>query len=102
MKTIINKQIAGSKERPILLDAFYLENSQAKDTVIFSHGFKGFKDWGHFNAVSKRFATEGLIFVKFNFSYNGTSPLQPDTFVDLDAFGNNNYIIELDDLKLVM
>ena len=42
------------------------------------------------------------MFVKFNFSYNGTSIDSPFDFVDLDAFGNNNFCKELDDLELVI
>ena len=46
-------------------------NIKEKDCVIFYHGFKGFKDWGHFNQISERFANSGLLAVKFNGSYNG-------------------------------
>lgn len=102
VKCIKNIRINGSKEKAILLDVFFKEDGEAKPVIIFSHGFKGFKDWGHFDLLGERFAEAGLVFVKFNFSYNGTTPETPDAFTDLEAFGNNNYIIELDDLKKVM
>jgi fermentation-respiration switch protein FrsA (DUF1100 family) len=102
MKEIKNLQIDGSKNKPILLDCFYKEDAAAKPIVIFSHGFKGFKDWGHFNLVAQQFAEAGFVFIKFNFSHNGTTPIDPENFSDLEAFGNNNYIIELDDLKKVI
>jgi len=102
LQILKNIQIKGSASKPILLDAFFNQNQIPKAIVIFSHGFKGFKDWGHFNALGKRFADEGLIFIKFNFSYNGTTVSSPDTFDDLEAFGNNNYSIELNDLELVI
>ncbi|MEO6304869.1 MAG: alpha/beta hydrolase, partial [Bacteroidia bacterium] len=102
MKQIKNLCIAGSKNKPILLDCFYKEDGEAKPIVIFSHGFKGFKDWGHFNVVAEQFAEAGFVFIKFNFSHNGTTVDDPENFADLEAFGNNNYIIELDDLKKVM
>lgn len=102
MQIIKNTIIQGSRQKPILLDIFYHETSQPKPLVIFVHGFKGFKDWGHFNLLAKFFAEEGFVFLKFNFSYNGTTPEQPMDFADLDAFGNNNYGIELDDLEKVM
>jgi uncharacterized protein len=102
MKQLKNIQINGSKNKPILLDCFYIEDGIKKPIVIFSHGFKGFKDWGHFNFMAKQFAEAGFVFIKFNFSHNGTTPNDPENFGDLQAFGNNNYIIELDDLKKVI
>lgn len=102
MQQLKNILIPGSKDKPILLDCFFKEDGQAKPIVIFSHGFKGFKDWGHFNFMAEQFAEAGLVFIKFNFSHNGTSPEDPTEFSDLEAFGNNNYTLELDDLKKVI
>lgn len=102
MKQIKNIIIPGSKDKPILLDVFYNNNNLPKPLVIFSHGFKGFKDWGHFDTVAKQFAEAGFVYIKFNFSHNGTTLNDPENFGDLEAFGNNNYIIELEDLKLVI
>ncbi len=97
-----NILIEGSKEKPILLDVCYKQTHEAKPVVIFVHGFKGFKDWGHFDLLAKEVAQQDFVFIKFNFSYNGTTPENPLEFVDLDAFGNNNYIIELNDLEKVI
>ena len=94
--------INGSREKEILLDISYLENQSPKSIVIFSHGFKGFKDWGPFNQMANSFAESNFFFIKFNYSYNGTSIQEPCEFVDLDAFGNNNFSTELDDLKLII
>lgn len=102
MQVLKNILIPGSKKKPILLDLFYLQNKQQKPLVIFVHGFKGFKDWGHFNLVAKMVAGQEFVFVKFNFSHNGTTADQPADFADLEAFGNNNYCIELDDLDKVI
>jgi pimeloyl-ACP methyl ester carboxylesterase len=102
MQIIKNTTIPGSKEKPILLDIFYRQNSTPKPLVIFVHGFKGFKDWGHFNLVAKTFAENDLVFLKFNFSHNGTTPEHPEEFADLETFGNNNYCIELDNLGKVI
>jgi len=102
MQVLKNILIPGSHGKPILLDAFFQENGESKPVIIFSHGFKGFKDWGHFNEMAKRFAEAGFIFIKFNFSHNGTTPEDPMNFSDLEAFGSNNYTLELDDLKKVM
>lgn len=102
MQQLKNISIPGSKDKPIVLDCFFKDNGEPKPIVIFSHGFKGFKDWGHFNFVAEQFAEADFVFVKFNFSHNGTTPEDPTHFSDLEAFGNNNYTIELDDLKKVM
>lgn len=40
--------------------------------------------------------------MKFNFSHNGTTPEHPEEFADLEAFGNNNYSKQLEDLHLVI
>jgi pimeloyl-ACP methyl ester carboxylesterase len=52
--------------------------------------------------MAKQFAEAGFCFIKFNFSHNGGTLQQPIDFPDLEAFGNNNYSIELDDLDCVL
>lgn len=94
--------IQGKHEKPILIDYHYLENGQLKPIIIFCHGYKGFKDWGAWHLMAEAFAKAGFFFVKFNFSYNGGTMEQPIDFPDLEAFGNNNYSIELDDLDCVI
>jgi len=69
--------------------------------LIFAHGFKGFKDWGHWNALAEAFAQAGYAFLKFNFSHNGLGPNLID-FEDLDAFGQNNYSKECFDFEAVL
>ncbi|GGX07128.1 alpha/beta hydrolase family protein [Aquimarina muelleri] len=97
-----NIQLEGKHQKPILTDVFYKEEQFKKPVVIFCHGYKGFKDWGAWDLVATTFADAGFLFVKFNFSYNGGTILQPIDFPDLEAFGNNNYIKELDDLNTVV
>ena len=97
-----NIMINGEHQKPILIDAFYLENSNPKPIVVFCHGYKGFKDWGAWNLMAEKFAEKGFCFIKFNFSHNGGTVEQPIDFPDLEAFGNNNYSIELDDLNSVI
>lgn len=94
--------IDGCSGKSILIDFTYNKNKTPKKVIIFSHGFKGFKDWGPFNKIAEHFAINGFFFVKFNFSYNGTTISKPNDFDDLDAFGNNNLCKELDDLGLVL
>lgn len=102
MQNLKNITLNGKHGKPILTDLFYKKTNTPKPIVIFSHGFKGFKDWGHWDVVAKAFAAAGFVFVKFNFSHNGTTVDAPLDFGDLEAFGNNNFSIELDDLGVVI
>ena len=102
IKKLNNICISGSAGKPILIDVTYKANTQPKQVVVFCHGFKGFKDWGPFNQIATHFAEQEIVFVKFNFSYNGTTTDDPLNFGDLKAFGNNNFCKELDDLSLVL
>ena len=89
--------------REILFDVSYNESFEYELVpVIFMHGFKGYKDWGAFNLVAKEFAKKGFLFIKFNFSFNGTTVEKPCDFSDLEAFGNNNFTRELTDLDSVL
>jgi uncharacterized protein len=78
------------------------ESGDAFPLIIFVHGFKGFKDWGHFPLLALMLAAEGFAVLRFNFSHNGTTPVQPSEFADLAAFGRNTYSRELNDLEDVL
>jgi len=96
-----NITINGAENKLIAIDVFVPEKANKSPIILYAHGFCGFKDWGNFDLIAKEFVEAGFAFVKFNFSHNGTSPEFPEDFVDLEAFGNNNYSIELEDLKIV-
>jgi len=102
MKTAKDILIKGKHDKPIVTDLFYKATKQPKKIVIFCHGYKGFKDWGAWNLMAEAFAKAGFFFIKFNFSYNGGTAENPIDFSDLEAFGNNNYTKELDDLECVL
>lgn len=102
MKIIKNTIVEGKHNKPILIDVFYNETNQPKPVVIFCHGYKGFKDWGAWNLMANAFADAGFFSITFNFSHNGGTVNQPIDFPDLEAFGNNNYTKELDDLETVI
>jgi pimeloyl-ACP methyl ester carboxylesterase len=70
----------------------------AKPVVVFVHGFKGFKDWGHFPLLARFFAEQGFVFIKLNLSHNGVVVGGSGDLEDLEAFGHNNFSHELDDL----
>lgn len=97
-----NFLISGKTKKPIVTDLFYNQSHVKKPLVIFCHGYKGYKDWGAFNLMTSYFLEAGFAFLKFNFSHNGGTPEQPIDFPDLEAFGHNNYTIELNDLDSVI
>lgn len=97
-----NILLEGRHGKAIALDTFYQANNKALAVVLFAHGFKGFKDWGHWDLIGKTFAEAGFLFIKFNFAFNGTTIEDPLTFGDLEAFGQNNYMKEFDDLDVVL
>ncbi len=102
MNTTKNILVPGKHNKPILTDVYYLEDNKPKPIILFCHGYKGFKDWGAWSLMAEDLAKQGFCFIKFNFAYNGGTIDQPIDFPDLEAFGNNNYTIELDDLDSVL
>ena len=102
MQILKNHIVERNKKKPILMDAFYSKEKTNQPIVIFCHGYKGFKDWGAWNIMAKEIAKSGCCVVKFNFSHNGGTMENPIDFPDLEAFGQNNYTKELDDLNDVI
>ena len=42
--------------RPFAADATYQPGPGPRPVIVFVHGFKGFKDWGHFGELARYFA----------------------------------------------
>lgn len=103
MDTIVKLEykVDGLDGKPVSFDLNYSPSAKNQPLVVFAHGFKGFKDWGTFNAIAERFVEAGFAFLKFNFSHNGVTPEQPLDFADLEAFGHNTLSKELNDFKVV-
>lgn len=97
-----NIALKGKHQRPVVTDVFYEEGDSRKPVIVFCHGYKGFKDWGVWDLMAEAFAKRGFFFIKFNFSFNGGTLEQPIDFPDLDAFGENTFTKELDDLEVVL
>lgn len=97
-----NISLSGLHGRPIPTDVFYSEVEEKKPVVLFCHGYKGFKDWGAWNLMAREYAKNGFLFIKFNFAFNGGTLEEPIDFPDLDAFGENTYTKELDDLHVLI
>lgn len=101
--TIRKNQILTSEgKKPILYDVYCNETKKPQPLVVFCHGYKGFKDWGAWHLVAESFAKADFCFLKFNFSHNGGTIEQPIDFPDLEAFAENNFSLELDDLDRVI
>lgn len=83
-------------------DVRFQEDGKKKPIILFIHGFKGFKDWGHFNLIANFFAENGFVYAKLNFSHNGTTLEYPVDFADLEAFGRNTFSKELDDIDVMI
>jgi dienelactone hydrolase len=93
-------QIDGLK-LPIHFD-FYPSQDKNQPLLVFCHGFKGFKDWGTFPLFAQYLANNNINCITVNFSHNGTSFENPQDFVNLEAFSNNTFSLELDDLQRVI
>ena len=94
-----NKIYIGSENRQSVYDLTLPVKPKA--LIIFAHGYKGFKDWGAWSLVEKKFTENDFGFLKFNFSHNGGTAKNPIDFTDLDSFGRNDYTKELYDLKRI-
>lgn len=102
MNLIKHKNIILKSSREFLTDAIFPNSDKKLPLIIFVHGYKGYKDWGAWELMGEKFANAGFYFVKFNFSHNGTTIENPNDFADLEAFGDNNYSKELDDLEIII
>lgn len=97
-----NQIYVGANKRESLFDVCYKSSNNPLPIVIFAHGYKGFKDWGCWDLVAESFAEQGFLFVKFNFSHNGGTVINPIDFPDLEAFANNRYSYEMFDLETMV
>ena len=88
--------------RESVYDLRFMDNAKLKPLLIFCHGFKGFKDWGHFNLIADEFCNSGMIVLKFNFTHNGGTVKDVIDFPDLESFAENNYLKELQDIHHVI
>tara|TARA_Y100000766_G_scaffold285139_1_gene306636 strand:+ start:3028 stop:3867 length:840 start_codon:yes stop_codon:yes gene_type:complete len=88
--------------RESVYDLRYIDTNKPKPLLVFCHGFKGFKDWGHFNLIADTFCNAGMIVLKFNFTFNGGTADSVIDFPDLESFAENNYLKELKDINHII
>ena len=95
--------IGHNGNKPIVADVTYMEkNTKPLPLIIYCHGYKGYKDWGAWHLAGRAFAEAGFAFLKFNFSHNGGTFVQPIDFPDLEAFGHDNFSKQMSDLEQVI
>ena len=91
-------ELAGAAGRPVRGSALLPGNARA--AVIICHGFKGFAQWGFFPALAGAIAAAGLRAIRFDFSGSGIGP-DRETFTEADAFAENTFSRELEDMRIV-
>ena len=94
--------LKGYENYPMAIDVTLPEGNAPRGIALWAHGINGFKDWGGMPIIAEQFAQANLVFVKFNFSHNGTTPDFPDEIVDKESYGNDNYRIRQHDLQCVI
>tara|TARA_B100000508_G_scaffold55003_3_gene42659 strand:+ start:23738 stop:24571 length:834 start_codon:yes stop_codon:yes gene_type:complete len=96
---IKNGVYTGAEGKRSLIDLEVPEKLKCNNIVLFVHGYKGYKDWGCWNLVQRYFTDRGIGFAKLNTSHNGGTVEEPIDFPDLDAFAENRYSYEVEDIK---
>lgn len=94
--------LQGIAGKTISGDYTYDDKNTNSNTIIFIHGFKGFKDWGAHHLTATFFAQNGYRFVKFNLSHNGVTAEHMNDVTDMEAFASNTISKELADVDAVI
>ena len=102
MTNKLDTWFVGSDYMKSALTIYYPQQANNAPLLLFAHGFKGFKDWGHFPKIQESFAKAGFIVVAFNFSHNGGTVEEPIDFPNLESFSENTYLKELNDVGHIL
>lgn len=70
-------------------------------TLVFVHGFKGFKDWGFGPYLGEYLANKGFLVITFNFSHNGVGENKTE-FTELEKFAKNTFSREIRELNEII
>ena len=84
----------------ILVDVRAAGRESPRPAVVVVHGFKGFKDWGHWPWLAERLARAGLSALTLNLSGSGVD--DSGEFVFPERFGHNTFSAELHDVGRVV
>ncbi|WP_366184129.1 alpha/beta hydrolase [Flavobacterium ovatum] len=93
--------LQGASNQKFAIDIRYSDSNNSKGTIIFCHGFKGFKDWGCWQMIANYFVENGFAFLKLNFSHNGMGLDDSVEFTALDKFSTNTLNKEMEDIQSV-
>lgn len=95
--------IPSTEGLPIHYDLYEPEDEGGRPlpTIIFLHGFKGFKDWGAFPKACAELSAAGFAVLAMNFSLNGVGESMTK-FDQLDLFGRETLSQDLDDVGAVV
>ena len=86
MKTFV---ISSQRNKKINLDISFTRTSN-QPLVIFSHGFKGFKDWGAWGVVMDALSDSDRMAFRFDFTHNGVHPLFPEEIIETEKLDTRN------------
>lgn len=95
-------ELEGSGSKPILTEVFYQATNTLKPVVILCLGYLGYKDWGAWKLIAKKFAEKDFFFITFNYSHSGVTPKNPSEITDLETLSENNFSRESADIEQVV
>lgn len=104
---ITSWEIPGSDGQPIYGDTHYPDESPLTPagvpygTLICSHGFKGYKDYGFLPLLCDRAARAGLNAIRFNFSHCGMSD-GSESFKHPELFECDTWSRQISDLQALL
>lgn len=92
--------LEGAEGKPILVSSDIAEKThQARASVLFAHGFKGYKDYGFIPILAARLAESiSLAVHRFNFSHSGMTN-DVSTFARPDLFERDTWNKQTHDLN---
>ena len=70
----------------------------SRGTIVYVHGFKGFKDWGFVPYLGEYLSKKSFFVITFNFSHNGIGTEMTE-FTELDKFAANTFSREVRELS---
>lgn len=96
-RMIKNLTFIASDGEKLRTSVFINEELFTGNSIIFVHGFKGFKDWGFGPYLADYFARKGFLAITLNFSHNGIGE-NPLEFTELEKFAENTFSRETREL----
>lgn len=96
-----NYSLNASDGEKLQVTTFFNEHNKTNKTLVFVHGFKGFKDWGFGPYIGEYFSKAGFFVIMFNFSLNGIGE-NPIEFTELEKFAKNTFSREVRELDEII